>query len=291
MADTMGSTETEAPGGDAQNAVVSALQSQNGNSGGGQAPAQGQQTPQAQPPAQPAQDGSGLVSPFLERVDPADRAIVEKYVKDWDGGVTRKFQELHGQLEPYQQLGADPQTLEQAVQLMQMIDSEPEKVLGLLQQAIGDGKGDPQGQEEPQQGDDWQSQLPPQFMDKFNQFEQVLEMMAGNFVEQRESAKFAEEDAALESVMTELKTKHGDFDEDYVLTKIASGMEPEAAVQGYQKAIQSQVNTRAATPNVPKILGGGGAAPQQVTDITKASSKDVKNLVANILAQAAQART
>lgn len=276
---------------DAQAAAVSALEA-GANGGGGQAPAQqqGQQPQQQNAPA--AGQDNGLANPFLEGVAPADRPIVEKYIKDWDAGVTKRFEELHGKLQPWEQLGADPETAAQAMQLLQMIDTEPEQVLSLLQRALQEGEDEPQGQPNRQQGspdgDDPMASLPPAFVERFNQIEQVLEMLAGDHLTQREQQTQAQEDKQLDDTLASLHEQHGDFDEQYVLALMMAGQEPEAAVQAFQKAVQGQVNARSQIPPVPAILGGGGAAPQQQQDITKASSKDVKSLVANLLRQSAQ---
>lgn len=273
---------------DAQAAAVSALQAGESGNQSDQGSAQQSQSTQAPAPA-PAEESSGLANPFLEKVALADRATVEKYVKEWDKGVTQKFQELHGQLEPYQKLGTDHETLGQAMQLMQMIDTEPERVMALLQEAMGQDEKTPQGQEEQQTpaADDPMSSLPPEFVEKFTKIEQVLDMLAGNYLQDQESKTHAQQDEELDKTLTALKEKHGEFDEDYVLAKMSIGVDAEKAVEAYMAAIQGQVNKRSATPQIPAILGGGGAAPQGEGKITDASSSDVKKLVANLLKNSA----
>lgn len=284
------------PGGssqDAQSAAVAALQAGSGEGQVDQGSVKQVQSP-APAPAQTkaTENGSGLANPFLEKVAPEDRAIVEKYIKDWDGSVTKKFQELHGQLEPYQNLGADHETLGQAMQLLEMINSDPEQVMSLLQEAMGQGEEEtPQGLEGQNTGgaENPMAGLPPQFVEQFNQMQQVLEALAGNHLEQQTQQQQKEEDTQLDTTLSSLKEKHGEFDEDYVMAKMMVGVDPEKAVESYFAAIQGQVNKRAATPNVPAILGGGGAAPQGASDIKDASSKDVRALVTNLLKNQAQA--
>lgn len=293
--DTSGASGAPASSADAQAAVVSALENQNAgtpSTSSVQTPTPSTGTTPA--PAEP--EGSGLASPFLDKADPADRPILEKYVKEWDGGVTKKFQELHGQLAPFQELGHDPDTLRTAVDLLQMIDTEPERVLSLLQEAIGqqgEGQQAAQGLEGQQQqgepgADDWQSQLPPQFMKKFTKFEQVLEGLAGHFLTEQEKQTQAEEDKILDQTLDSIKSKHQGIDETFVMAMLSAGTDPDKIGEIWSGAIQGQVNTRAAVPNVPVILGGGGAAPQQVPDVRKASSAEVKGLVADILRRNAE---
>lgn len=248
----------------------------------------------------------GLANGFLNRVDPAHRSIVEPYVKQWDAGVTRRFQEVHGQLAPYEQIGADPETLATAYQIYQMIDNDPAQMLALLQEAVGGMPGQegfgqqqapgapqqqPQGQGIPQPGGSQQLPgLPPEIQQQFDAwsqkfpvFEQVLETLAQNHLTQQQDQTQAAEDQQLDQYLGLLKQEYGEYDEDFVMAKMMAGMDGEEAVQMYQQRIQGQVNDRSRRPNVPTILGGGGSVPQEGQRIAKASRNDVRGLVANIL--------
>lgn len=281
-------------GGDAQAATVAALggSGSNGQQASGQpsgdGDGQGQQTQQSQ-------GTQGLAEGFLGRVNPAHRAIVEPYVRQWDAGVTRRFQELHGQLQPYQQLG-DPETLSQAMQLYEMIDTNPEQVVALIQEAIGQGQEQtpvpaeqqvaPQGQQEPQ-GQEAPG-IPPEVAQQLNTMQQVLEALAQRVLDADSSQQEAQEDQQLDQYFELLKQEFGDFDEDYVIAKMLAGMDGEQAVQAFQQSIQGRVNERAQSPNIPPILSGGGSVPTETQRISSAPRSDIKNLVTNILAQAQQ---
>lgn len=275
--------------GDPQAAVVAAMQAGAQQAGAQNGNGQGAPTGAAQPQGQP--QGNQFLDGILAQIDPAHRPIVEPYLGKWNAGVTRRFQELHGELDPYKQLGADPETLAQAYQLYQAIDSNPQGVLEMLQQAIAEvaPPGQPQGQGNPQapEGEGQPSQpatLPPEFQEKFTQFEQALEYMASKFLEQQNSQTEEAEDAQLDQYLGNLKVEFGEFDEDFVIAKMMAGVSGEDAVKAYHQAIQGQVNQRAQRPNVPPILGGGGAVPQEGKSIVDASPKDTKALVAQILA-------
>lgn len=277
-----------AGGGDPQAATVAAMQA------GAQAPTGGQGS-QAQP-----QQGNDFLQSILEQVDPAHRTIVEPYVQKWNSGVTRRFQELHGELSPYKELGADPETLGNAYQLYQMLDENPEGVLALIQEAIGQQGPEgapgqqPQGLGDPlaPQGDPQQVQpqggLPPELAERFNTFESVLEAMAEKFLDQQTTQTAEAEDAQLDQYLGHLKNEFGDFDEQFVVAKMMAGSSGEQAVQAYNAAIQAQVDKRSRTPNVGPILGGGGAVPQGGKSVTDASAKETKALVAQILAASQQ---
>lgn len=279
-------------GGDAQAATMAALGGQqNGQQNGQQTQGNGEgQGQQAQPDA-----AQGLAEGFLGRIDPAHRTIVEPYVKQWDAGVTRRFQELHGQLQPYQELG-DPEMLSQAAQLYEMIDTDPERVVQLIQEALGQGDQQSAGldtQQAPQgleQGDQGQTPgLPPEITQQLNTMQQVLEALAQRTLDGDTQQQEQQEDQQLDQYFGLLQQEFGEFDEDFVIAKMMAGMDGEQAVQAYQNAIQGQVNKRGqGAPNVPPILSGGGSVPAETQRISQASNKEVKSLIANILAASQQ---
>lgn len=248
-----------------------------------------QQGNQAAPEGQP--QGSDLAQGFLSRVDPAHRAIVEPYIKQWDAGVTRRFQDLHGQLSPFEELGADPETLAQALQVYQMIDNDPQQVMAILQEALGGAQqqGAPEGLPPQQQGLPPTGQpeqtpgIPPEISQKMEMFERVLESLAQNHLNTQQQQEQAQQDQQLDNYLGLLKQEYGEFDDDYVLAKMYAGMDGEEAVQAYQQKIQGQVDDRSRRPNVPRVLGGGGSVPPDQQRIAQASRKDVRGLVANIL--------
>ena len=275
--------------GNAQAQVAAALQS------GAQGNGQGQGNAPVQPQGQPRNE---FLDGILGEVDPAHRPIVEPYLSKWNAGVTRRFQDLHGQLQPYSELGADPETLAQALSLMERIDADPQGVMAILQEAIEEMNGGPQppqgvpGQQIPgQEGQQQPSTLPPEFQamqEKFGTFETVLEAIAQQVLDQRSSEQTAQEDAQLDQYLDLLKQEFGDYDEHYVIAKMMAGVDGAEAVKQYQAAIQGQVNSRARQPNVPTVLGGGGSIPQGGKSVTDASKKETKNLVAQILAASQQ---
>src|SRR6516164_6951134 len=102
-------------------------------SSGEAAQGQGQGQPQGQPSEYSLAEG------FLGRVPQEHRSIIEPYVKQWDAGVTRRFAELHSQLQPYTELG-DLETLQAAAGLAQMLEENPYQVYGILHQALMNGE-------------------------------------------------------------------------------------------------------------------------------------------------------
>lgn len=302
MSGGQGSSGPAQVDGNPQAQVAATLQqAQSGGAPSGNGQGQGQQTqaqPQGQQQGSQQQQRNEFLEGILANVDPAHRPIVEPYLGQWNAGVTRRFQELHGQLTPYQELGADPETLAQALSLMERIDSDPQGVMAILQEAIAEAQGNGQqapqglpGQQAPGQEGQQPATLSPelqQLQERFDMFEKVLEALATNHMETRTAEQESQEDAQLDQYLGLLKQEFGDYDEDFVIAKMMAGVDGAEAVKQYQAAIQGQVNQRSRMPNVPPVLGGGGSVPQGGKSVTDASRKETKNLVAQILAASNQ---
>lgn len=237
----------------------------------------------------------GGSNPFLESVDPAHRQFVEPYIQKWDADVTRRFQELHSQYEPYKQLG-DPEELAVANAIYQRLNEDPQgfykDLAELLQQETGE-QGSPSGQGQQQnlgQALPFQG-LPEEFQAEYGQTRQAVEAMAQYILDQQQTQQAQQEDAELEQYMGNLKQQFGEFDEDFVLSKMyTAGMNGEQAVQAYHQRLQEFVNQSGGIQRqqTPKVLSGGGSVPQQTQKVSDLNRKDTKDLVAAIMQQASQ---
>lgn len=223
---------------------------------------------------------------FLKDVPEEHRGILEPYVKKWDSGVTRRFQELHSQLNPYTELGADPEDLQQALQLARLLDEDPERIYQALREQFEEqGDEDDDEDAEPFQG------LPPELASQLTQQQQVLEALAEYVLNQQQTSQEAQEDRELEGYLGLLKDEFGDFDEDYVLAKMYRGMDGETAVKQWQNTIQEQLNKNGSgeqKPRLPAILSGGGVVPAEQQNVAKIPRNDLKKMVAQMMQQASE---
>lgn len=249
---------------------------------------EGQGQSQGTPPlgaVEPA--GSSLGDDFLSRVDPAHRPILEPYVKQWDAGVTRRFQQLQSQLQPYQSLGLPADELQAAVQTYQLLDQSPEVLYNILKQHLEaeGGAGDQgQGGQIPE-GDLGDLQGVPQVLqDQMKEMRSALEVMAQHILGQQQSTQQQSEDAQLDQYLNLLKDEFGEFDEDFVVAKMAKGMDGEEAVKAFLKVAGRAPGQGGGRPPM-QVLAGGGSAPTDIQSVKNASSGDVKNLVASLLQQ------
>lgn len=229
-----------------------------------------------------------LAGGFLDRVPQEHRPIVEPYVKQWDAGVTRRFQDLHGELKPYQELGSY-EDLQQMAQIIEVLNNEPERVFQALQEQLY-----PEGLPQAQNGTGDSAEapgLPPEFMSRFDKTEETLMKLAEYVVGMNTAQQEASEDAELDDYMQLLRDEYGDFDEKFVLTRMYNGVDGETAVQEWNSAIQERINqAMGATQNLPPVLsnGGGGAVPVETQNLSAIPRGDLKKFVADILAQSQQ---
>lgn len=231
---------------------------------------------------------ASLSEGFLRGVPEEHREILAPYVKKWDAGVTRRFQELHSQYAPYQELGEIEQ-IQQALEVMQYLQESPEELYQLLHEQYGEqGLQEPVPEGTPQVP----GAIPPEYEQRMNQLQSVVELMAQDFVEKQRMQAEAQEDEELESYLDNLREEFGDFDETWVLTKMQAGMDGEKAVKSFMRLRQDIINQALESQeDVPVLLSGGGSSsgaekPQKLGDIP---NKDVQGFVAGLLAQANQA--
>lgn len=248
-------------------------------------------------------------NPFLAAVDEADRAIVQKYIDKWDANVTRRMTEQARQFEPYRNLG-DVEQLQRAVQLYEYFQQNPQDIYQRLHAAYGQ-----QQQQQFQQGQQFglqqngqgldASQIPEefapyfqqfdqrfgQFDQRFNQFQQqtasVLEALANHVLAERRTQAERQQDEELDKYLGLLKTEFGEFDEEYVLTKMQAGMSGDQAVQAWNKLVQERINAQRTPPPGPTLNGGGGTPPTG-KNVAELSRDETRQLVASVLERTAK---
>lgn len=233
-------------------------------------------------------DNSGINPAWndvLEVVPKELHSQITPHLRNWDNGVQNRFQQVQSEFAPFREFkeaGVDPAALRMGLQLMSAIEENPKQVYDLLAQQIG--ANNDQGDAEPE--NDPYADLPPQIQEQLKlipQLQQQLETVVGWAANQQTNNNAAQEDAALESLMTNLKQQHGNFNEQFVLSRMLAGDSPEDAVNSW-KSVVEEITTEARKPQAPKILGSGGVIPgENGIDPKKLDPKDTKNLVVQML--------
>ena len=250
----------------------------------------GQGTPQGE---------ASLSDDFLRNVPEADRAVVSRYIKDWDSGVTKRFQEIHNQYAPYKELG-DVNQLRQAIEVYDLLDNSPEVVYETLrqhfQEQLNSGGVVPpnfQGMNQQTPPSPAPEQLNPQLQQAINPYIQplqakldeqqgLLEKMAQVILQGNQQQQEAAEDRALDQYMAELHERHGNFDDRAILMGLYEGKDGDAAVKEWKDALQQYLPQPNQQQIPPPLMGG--SVPSDNIDIGAMSDKDVKQLTANVFA-------
>lgn len=263
--------------------------------------------PSAPSPPQPTQQQqpepvlSQYAQDLLNEIPETERASFQQYVQKWDAGVERRVRQLQTNYAPFNDFldqGYDPEELKTAAQLYDMLNTDPERAIQVLSNAYGQGQLTPQQQPQSTQQQQQQqqtAQLPPELQQQMTQMNQFMQQMALQNQNQQRQAEQEAQDRALDDYMTLLRQEKGDFDESYVLTKMAAGFDGAQAVDEYNRI------TRQGLPNNPGVGNGvngtvaqappvlhGGSAGTGTRPVHEYSRQERKDLVAQILQTANQ---
>lgn len=236
-----------------------------------------------------------LANPYLASIPEVDRNVVAKYIKGWQGNVTRRFQDIHNEYAPYKQLG-DPEELSKAASLYNLMNESPHEIFRvlvenandipevaqMLQQYAGQQQQQyrPQGEFENPWAEDG---IPDEFATMFIQQQQVLAALADKVLGYDSNRQEEQEAAQLDEVLNDLHSQYGDFDEEHVLLRMYQGMDPDSAVKDWESSIQQAINSRQSAKPPPFVLGGNGSVPHGGVDPTKLSDKDRRSYIAQQL--------
>jgi hypothetical protein len=239
--------------------------------------------------------GSSGINPawneMLQAIPEEYHSQVTPHLQKWDKGVQDRFNQVHSQYDgykPFVENEISPDEIQFAMGLLNAVNNDPLAVREAINSWIeqegiekAQGEGQPQGEQGQQNGQFDLASHP-----EYQQMSQVVQEMAQILVNQREQEQQSQEDSELDQELSQLAEQHGEFDEPFVLSRMAAGATGEQAVQEYQQFVQ-QVLSGQRKPG-PKVLGGGGSLPQNNIDVKKLDGKERRSLVENMLRAAAQ---
>lgn len=235
---------------------------------------------------------SELASGFLKGLPPEDAAKLEPYIKQWDSGVSKMTEKIHAdyktQLAAFE--GIDPADAQDAIELRTLIQGNPSSAIDHIKQAYLDGTISEDTANtllEEQKPESIIDELPPEIRDRLLKTDQ-LESAVKELLTEREAIKAAQQEAKeiaeFHTVLETLKTEKGDYDRDTVLRLIASGMEPNEAVDKYHSLVQTAAQEKLKAHNAaPPVLGNGNIPPVDNTPVHMLSDKDRKKAVLQYL--------
>lgn len=242
--------------------------------------------------------GDDIYAPYLEKFPTSLHPIAREVFREWDGNVTKRLQSVHSEYEPYKQFveNYEPDALQQAITIAEALDTDPKGFYTALAEAYGFSTPE-QGQQiaeslQQQEPDDGYDQYDP-VQQRLAQQEELLRTMAEAMLAERNAAEQAQqeayEDQVYEQTMAALEEQYGQFDVDYVNALLAQGYEPEQAIAQWQQSVDQYAQQRLAPiQNAPVVMGAGGGTPSIQRDTANLSSQETKQLVEQMLRQAAE---
>lgn len=211
--------------------------------------------------------------------------VVTPHFSKWDSAAQQKIEAANNSLKefeaykPFVEHGISSDELEQGIRLMYEINTNPQNVYKALADAYNFDQANAASEVEDGEEDEATAVAEDP---RYNQLQQGLELVSKIVLNDAKAKQDAQMDAELNNELSSLTEKYGEYDMDYVLTKMLNGLSGEDAVQAYQKLVTPK-------PFAPTILGnsaGGSGLPSNAIDPTKLSGKETRNLVAEMLAAA-----
>jgi len=228
---------------------------------------------------------------FIEKVPEEEKPYAEKYVREWDAGVTKLKGSYEEKLQTYSKLG-DFEDVQAGVQLYRMLTggaSEQQKIVDYLAEQGVTAKEIKQMQKDAKEALKPEAEERP-WENDIKELKQAVGMTAQqqrDFFAQQEQKRAYDEYVGF---LKEAEAKHGSFDVDYVTYLLSQGKAQtmDEAVAAAQKLNPGQ-QRRATTPN---LLGASSSAPPiggKKPDYGNMPEKDIGKLLVHRLEQAREA--
>lgn len=237
-------------------------------------------------------------SPLIEGLDSSWNDIVQYIPEDkrseFAPKLSSKVSEYNTKLEGYKQwddLHKSGVTADQAgtaLNLYSIIENNPRQVYDTIGKALGISPQEAKAAVEEIQQEQTPQEEDPRLTKLQQQYEMLAQIMLGQHEQSTKAQQQQEADNALKQEIEAARAKHGDFDEEQVTMMMLYGnLTAEQAVAKYNSMVEG---IRARRP-APQLLGSGGHVPNsRAIDPVKLSEPDTRNVVAQMLRAANDAR-
>lgn len=211
-------------------------------------------------------------------------------LQKWDQNANTKYQTVQQQYEPWKSVigsGVTPDIAQAGLNLINMLETNPQALYDALRNYYKFDEQQQNNQGAPSQGQGTTEQQNQIIEDpRFAQMEQGYSTLAQHVLQMQQEKVNAQADAALEEEFAAAKSKHGEFDIEWVTAKCIANpnLTVDQGAQMYKQWYQQQAAKFGARP---LIMGGGGSGvPQENVDVRKLDGKQTRSLVAQMLDQA-----
>ena len=254
------------------------------------------QTPQVD--AAEVVKGNPAWGEILDKTPAALHPMMTPVFEKWD----KNFQEVQTKYAPYKEYvdkGVTPETINQSLQIMRLLNENPRAVFDQMVETFKDEWGLTQQQAEQAAAEQVQGQQEnPPSLDlgqqenvfditkdpRFIELQKKNDIVANYFATQIQQQEEAEANAALDQEIAKVKEDKGPFNERIVFSLVAAnpGMSISDAVDIWKAELTAN---RQAAPgaNYPPVMSPGGGVPSQAVDVTSLNNKDTVSLVKSFI--------
>jgi len=245
----------------------------------------------------PTDEDLSLANPFLNEVEASHRAIVAPYIKKWDAGVTKKFQEYAAQRKQYEALGSY-EDLQRFTNFARGLSQNPEKafaalwnhyqetygdefeqhlprLLGIAEDAMSEDFNDQEFEDTDNGAPDEQTVIQQNLLSEVEQLREWKE----NFETQQQEA---EQNRQLDNLLGQMHNQFGDFDDRWILLQLSEHGDPNRAIKEWNEFV-GKVSQNGSQRQAPKIMGGQGGVPSGQVDPTKLKGMERRKAVQDAL--------
>lgn len=213
--------------------------------------------------------------------------VLTPHFEKWDQSAQQRIEQANqtvSQFEPYKPFvenGISAQDLEQGIQLMYQLNTNPQAVYNALAEAYGfnAATGEIEGEEEEGEED-------PNFQDpRFDSLQQGLDLVAQTLLQQEQQKLESQAEAQIDTELNQLREKHPNISEEFALSLMVNGFGIDDIGKQWD-AISQNILQQNPRPFAPQVLGnssGGTGLPSQAIDPKTLSGKDTRNLVVQML--------
>lgn len=211
---------------------------------------------------------------------------VTPHFQQWDQAAQSRIENVNNTFKDFQPLidnGIGYSDVEQSLQLMYQLNTNPQGFLQALTEAYGNQQ--PQGQQNPEPVDNgFQDPRFDEFASQQQQLQQGLDLVAQTILQQQEAKMAAEADAEIDSELAQLKEKHPNISEEFALSLMVNGFDINQVGEHWNAISQGilQQNPRPFAPSVMGMNGGGTGLPSQAIDPKSLNGVDRRALVARM---------
>ena len=214
---------------------------------------------------------------FLNIIPEDLHSQITPILSQWDKNIQAKFDTVASEWEPYKNFKdnkIDPQNLEFGINLVNQLSNDPKSVYDALKEHYKFDIDKITDTAKPSK-EDTEDTVDP-YETRFREYDDRINLLSRALIAKHQKEAEELEDRKLNNELDSLRKTHGDFDEQWVLSRMYNGVKAEDAVKNY---LEWETGIRNRYSPKPLIMGTGGGIPIQSIDPVKLNDRQVRDLI------------